>query len=136
MEREELDDLPLYIKAKDIYDTARALIETIGEEDAFHSREFLMSNASILSAKIAGAEGVDDYGIKMENAILIRIAAREMQAHTAAMLVENMSSKEYIYLLRNEINEFRILLKEWINSFDPTESEEWEWSISVKGDYI
>jgi len=137
MDRDKLNKLPIFQKANEILMLVLGVIETIKkEEDVLDTSDILRGHAYVLSAKIAGAEGVDDYGLKVENAVLIRIAAREIQAHTALLLQENWGLEEYVRILRNEISEFRILLKEWVDSFDHSEYEEWEWSLNVKGEHI
>lgn len=136
MSREALENLAVYQKAKEILSTTRALVETFEHKHPRESKDFLIANCTLLSSKIVGAEEIQDYGLKMENALLIRIAARELKAHTASLMLKNATAQEYIKILRSEIDEFRILLKDWIETFDPSQSHEWEWSIHVKGSFI
>jgi hypothetical protein len=71
----------------------------------------MMEDAMMIAAKISGAEAVDLYDIKMENATIIRKCAREL-------FEEDIKDKEYIELLPNEIEEFRLLFIDWVASFD------------------
>ena len=78
-----------------------------------------MEDAMMIAAKISGAEAVDLYDIKMENAAIIRKCARELYVRAGSLrFEEDIKDKEYIELLRNEIDEFRLLFIDWVASFD------------------
>ena len=76
-----------------------------------------MENATIILAKIKGAEDAI-YDIKMENATLIRKCAREIRTNTYGFEILKFKKSDYLDLLRNEIDEFRILFAEWVKTFD------------------
>jgi hypothetical protein len=79
----------------------------------------MMEDAMMIAAKISGAEAVDLYDIKMENAAIIRKCARELYVRAGSLrFEEDIKDKEYIELLRNEIDEFRLLFIDWVASFD------------------
>ena len=79
----------------------------------------MMEDAMMIAAKISGAEAVDLYDIKMENATIIRKCARELYVRAGSLrFEEDIKDKEYIELLRNEIEEFRLLFIDWVASFD------------------
>ena len=79
----------------------------------------MMEDAMMIAAKISGAEAVDLYDIKMENATIIRKCARELYVRAGSLrFEEDIKDKEYIELLRNEIDEFRLLFIDWVASFD------------------
>ncbi|HAH54992.1 MAG TPA: hypothetical protein DCM02_06830 [Flavobacterium sp.] len=79
----------------------------------------MMEDAMIIPAKIAGAQAVDLYDLKMENATIIRKAARDLYVHAGSLRFDkDIQDKDYIYLLRNEIDEFRLLFIDWVASFD------------------
>ena len=78
-----------------------------------------MEDAMMIAAKISGAEAVDLYDIKMENAAIIRKCARELYVRAGSLrFEEDIKDKEYIELLPNEIEEFRLLFIDWVASFD------------------
>ncbi len=54
----------------------------------------------------------------MENASVIRKAAREILTSCTGMQLCGYQDDDYIQLLRGEIEEFRILFAEWVKSFD------------------
>lgn len=56
----------------------------------------------------------------MENATLIRKAARELYVQAGSLRFdETILDKDYIELLRNTIEEFRLLYIDWVENFDP-----------------
>lgn len=120
--RDELDQLPLYQKAEQIYKITRGLIEIVPADNEFLQEttvRFMMENAMIIPAKIAGAQAVELYDLKMENATIIRKAARELYVQAGSLRFEEaITDQDYIHLLRNEIEEFRLLFIDWVASFD------------------
>ena len=72
-----------------------------------------------IPAKIAGAQAVELYDLKMENATIIRKAARELYVQAGSLRFEEaISDQDYIHLLRKEIDEFRLLFIDWVAGFD------------------
>ncbi len=94
--------LPLFQKAMSIANLTKIIVDTIDErEDMFQMKEQMLLNGYILGAKIAGAEGGTLYSLRMENAMLIRIHARELMAQTSLCKVEKLCSPEYLQVLRD-----------------------------------
>jgi hypothetical protein len=120
--KDELEDFPLYQKALEIFKLTRGLIEIVPEDNEFLQEttvKFMMEDAMIIPAKIAGAHGIGLYDLKMENAAIIRKAARELMVRAGSLEYEDdIKDKEYITLLRNTIEEFRFLFIDWVASFD------------------
>jgi len=88
----------------------------------------MAENSLIIPAKISGAEAVDIYDLKMENAAVIRKAARELITDARGIQMNGFKDTEYLDLLRIEIEEFRVLFAEWVKTFDP-----WNYSIDRWG---
>jgi hypothetical protein len=82
------------------------------------SQEYLRNNSHIICAKIAGAYGDTLYDIKMENAAIIRKAARELITDSRGLQINGYKEIEYLDLLRVQVEEFRILFAEWVKTFD------------------
>lgn len=80
--------------------------------------EFLLENSMIIPAKISGAEGADIYDLRMENAAIIRKAAREIYVTVGSFEFLGLEDTDYIYLIRKEIDEFKVLFRDWVKSFD------------------
>lgn len=131
--------MPLFIKAEEIAEMVRHLVQSVentdikfkrkGERQMLeHNLDYLMENSTIIAAKIASAEGVDLYDIKMENASIIRSAARELLLDARGLEMLGFKDTEYLDLLRKEVEEFRILFAEWVKAFDP-----WDYIIDRWG---
>jgi hypothetical protein len=129
-DRESHKKLPVFIKGMELVEITRAIVDSIDEEkDVVCMRDQMMQNAYIIPAKIAGAEGGDLYSIRMDNAVLIKLAARELQAETSWCLAEDLCDSRYLHMLRAEIENFRLLFIEWVRSFDKTNDIEDDWNI-------
>ena len=120
--RDELQQMPLYQKAEQIFKITQGLIEIVPVENVFLQEtrvRFMMENAMIIPTKIAGAQAGVLYDLQMENATIIRKAARDLYVQAGSLrFEEDIKDKEYITLLRNEIDEFRLLFIDWVASFD------------------
>lgn len=120
--RDRLAHLPIYKKAEEIFQLTDALIKTLPTDDEFLQQttvKFMLEDAMIIPVKISGAEAVDLYDLKMENAAIIRKAARELYVRAGSLQYEEkVENKEYIELLRNEIEAFRFLFIDWVAQFD------------------
>lgn len=116
----KVNQLPLYQKALEILRLTEALATTLSDNDPFleATKGFMMENALIIPAKIAGAEGVELYDLKMENATLIRKAARELFVQAGSLNHFSNEKDDYARLLRLVIEEFKVLFVAWIKSFD------------------
>lgn len=130
--RDELEQFPLYKKAMEIFMLTRGLAEIIPDDNDFLQEttvKFMMEDAMMIPTKIAGAYGVGLYDLKMENAAIIRKCARELMVRAGSLRYEeDIKDKEYITLLRNAIEEFRLLFIEWVGSFD-----QWDYVIDRWG---
>jgi hypothetical protein len=119
---DELEQMPLYQKAEQILKITMGLVEIVPKENEFLQEttvRFMMENAFLIPAKIAGASGVTLYDLKMENATLIRKAARELYVQAGSLgFEEDITDKDYIELLRHTIEEFRLLFIDWVAGFD------------------
>jgi hypothetical protein len=125
---ERLNNLPIMIKAMEIFHLTRAIVATIDEEkDELEIRNRLMENASMLGPKISSAEAGELYTLRMENAVIIKMHARELHAETAVLEMEELAAPEYVEVLRAEIEEFRKLFIDWVSSFDKSNDIADEW---------
>lgn len=131
--------MPIFLKAEEISELVRHIVKSVektdikfkraGEKEMLeHNLSYLMENSMIIPAKIAGAAGVEIYDLKMENAAIIRKAARELIVDARGIQVHGFKDTEYLDLLRKEIEEFRVLFAEWVKTFDP-----WDYIIDRWG---
>lgn len=107
-------------KADEIDFLVRKILELIPEDDEnlLFVKADLLSNCMLIQSKIAGAEGVNLYDIKMENATLIRKAARELMVSYHTLEMFGFEEVEYYKMVRDLIEEFRLLFIDWVASFD------------------
>ena len=132
MEKENLRNMPLYEKAMEILKIVERLTNLVPEENKvlFEVSRNMYTDALQLAPKIAGAEDVDLYDIKMENAAVIRKCAREIYVQCNSFLIfgDDFKEAEYLDILRAEIEEFRVLFAEWVKTFD-----QWDYIIDRWG---
>lgn len=118
-EQRKLEGLPIYKKALDILDLTEKLVDTFQDgEMGSRYRSLMLDDALIIPAKIAGAEAVNDYIIKMENATIIKIHARSILTQTSSAKHLKLAEPTHLQLLRDEIEAFRLLFKQWIITFE------------------
>lgn len=110
-------------QARQILKTVTAIVETLPEEGdendgnhTSHHRGWMMENAMVIGAKLAGAGG-GDYMILRENAVVIKLAARELLTQTSALAMFGYPHGEYLQALRAEIEEFRKAFVRWVRAF-------------------
>ena len=111
---------PIYKKSEEIFETLKAITGLFPEDDSIliDLKGQLLGDAMLIQAKLAGAFTVKLYDIKMENATLIRKAARDLMVsyHTLKML--GFEEVEYYQIIRTQIEEFRLLFVEWVAGFN------------------
>ncbi len=89
----------------------------------------MMDNALLIPSAIATAHSADLYDLKMENATLVRKAAREIITDTRGLLALGYREVEYLELLTNAIENFRPKFARWIQTFNPQESIVDRWGL-------
>ena len=129
-EQERILNLPLMRKARQIFSTSEALIASLPEDQHYeHYRIILLENALQLESRISSAEGCDLYTRRMENAVLIKVAARNLLTQLNGLEQLGYSDPAYLEVLRREINEFRVLFLDWINNFDKQKDIPDDWGL-------
>ncbi|MBS1531154.1 MAG: hypothetical protein JSU01_12665 [Bacteroidetes bacterium] len=127
---EKYRKLPVYKKAEELYELADVIVEAIKEDD---QKEWLaneiVGNAMLIQAKIAGAEGGGLYSLRMENAVLIKCAVYNMRNAVIGTEMFGMNNEDYVNLMREKIEEFRIEFVAWIRSFDKSYDIPDNWAI-------
>jgi hypothetical protein len=138
--KDDWEKLPIFKKAREICDLVEHLVKVLENTDITfekdiasemfkHHLDYLRKNAMIIPAKIAGVANEDTlYDLRMENAAIIRRAARELITDARGLQMHGYKDEEYLDLLRQELDEFRILFAEWVKTFDP-----WNYTIDRWG---
>lgn len=127
----KFENLEIYTKAMNLVQLVNSFMLAIPEDDEYlqSTKGIMMEDAFVIAAKIAGAEGGNLYSIRMQNAAIIRSHAMSLYVQIGSLRFHaNFKDVEYVAILRNEIEEFRLLFIEWVASFDATNYiwDEWE----------
>lgn len=119
-ERVNLEDLPIFRKGREIYDLVRQIADLIpdDQEELAFTKQIMLEDASLLMVKVAGAEGGRLYDLRMECAAIIRKAARELMVQNHSLKAFGFEYVDYFEMVRNLIEEYRLLFIEWVASFD------------------
>ncbi|MBS1524232.1 MAG: hypothetical protein JST19_01205 [Bacteroidetes bacterium] len=127
---EKYQELPVYKKAQELYELADVIVEAIKEDDQkdWYANE-IVGNAMLIQAKIAGAEGGGLYSLRMENAVLIKYAVYNMRNAVISTEMFGLNNEDYVDLMREKIEEFRIEFVAWIRGFDKSYDIPDNWAI-------
>jgi len=128
---DKLKKIPLYVKGREIVDLVQniaALIDDENEQLGWIKR-LMLEDAYILTAKIAAAEGGDLYDIRMENAALIRKAANNLKLHIHSLHDAGFEHVDYYLMVRNMVEEYRLLFIDWVAGFDKTNYVADRWGL-------
>ena len=129
-ERRRVESLAIYQKAEDIRDLTRRIIDSIDDERIrmIHMNTML-EDSIVIPERIAAAEAVDDFVLKMENATIVKIHARSLQNQSESLLFDGALPKEYLSLLRKETEAFRLLFVEWVRAFRSSDARNDGWGL-------
>ncbi|ELR70473.1 hypothetical protein C900_03727 [Fulvivirga imtechensis AK7] len=125
------EQLPIFKKGKEIFDLTSKITDLIADDDdrmLCNYKEFMLEDAAMLTVKVAGAEAADLYDIRMENATIIRKAARDLMTHCSGLEMFGFKETQYLHLIREAIEEYRLLFIEWVSQFD-----QWNYTIDRWG---
>ncbi len=129
-ERKRVESLPIFQKAEEIRDLTRRIIESIDDERVrmIHMNTML-EDSIVIPERIAAAEAIDDFVGKMENATIVKIHARSLRNQSESLLFDGALPKDYLILLKKEIELFRKLFIEWVRSFDSSRAKDDGWGL-------
>jgi hypothetical protein len=135
-EAEEMDDhraferMPIYKKGEEIFEVVNQLTKLIPADDNMLQciKGEMIADAALLTIKIAGAESAGIYDIKMEAAAIIRKAARDLMLQKHNLEAFGFTEAEYFQIVRDLIEEYRLLFIEWVAGFD-----KWDYFIDRWG---
>ena len=124
------ESLPIYRKGKEIFDMVSKIADLIPENDEYlkEVKAFMISDAAQLTVKVAGAEAAGLYDLKMENAAIIRKAARDLMVQQHSLDMFGFEYVEYYQIIRDLIEEYRLLFIDWVAGFD-----KWDYIIDRWG---
>jgi hypothetical protein len=113
-------ELPIYKKGWEIYEVVDRICQLIPEDDEMlgHVKSIILEDAMMLTVKVAGAEAGQLYDIKMEAAALIRKAALNLMVQNHSLEMFGFEHVEYFQIVRNLLDEYRLLFIDWVSKFD------------------
>ncbi|RIW18127.1 hypothetical protein D0X99_00035 [Algoriphagus lacus] len=129
--RDQIYSHPLMKKSNEIVSLTHALVGSLDEARKELYGGMMMEDAMVISAKFAGAEGVNDFILKMENATIMKVHARHLNSMTYQLAIEETHAEDHLNLLREAISEFRTLFVEWVRGFDSSERIDDGWGLFV-----
>lgn len=123
-------NLPIFKKGKEIYEVVKKITELIPDEneELQDVKEFMLLDARLLSVKVVGAEGGELYDLKMEAAAIIRKSAKDLLVQNHTLKMFGFKEVEYYQIVRDLIEEYRLLFIEWVAGFD-----QWDYIIDRWG---
>lgn len=126
-----LQHLPLFRKGRDIYELTSKIIELISDDDDVQVfiKGVMLEDAAMLSVKVAGAEASDLYDLRMENATFIRKSAKDLLTHCTSLEMFGFKDTHYLNLIRDEIEEYRLLFIEWTKTFNQWNYVKDKWGL-------
>jgi len=124
------ESLPIYRKGKEILDIVSNICALFPENDDYLNeiKSWMLSDAAQLTVKVAGAEAAGLYDLKMENAAIIRKAARDLMVQQHSLDAFGFEYVEYYQIVRDLIEEYRLLFIDWVAGFD-----KWDYIIDRWG---
>jgi hypothetical protein len=128
---EKTQQLPIYQKAELLFQLVESLAASLPEDNELlqSMKEIMRADAMILPAKIAGAEAGNIYSIRMQNTAIIRFHAMSLYTQVGGLsLYDESIDTAFTNLIRTEIENFRLLFINWVQSFDTSNYiwDEWE----------
>lgn len=113
-------NLPLFKKGEEIRDVVYLLTGLFPEDDERLQslKNEMIHDAALLTVKIAGAEVVNLYDLKMEAATFIRKAANDLKVMNHSLEMFGFKDVKYFQIIRDLIEEYRLLFIDWVSGFD------------------
>ncbi len=90
-------------------------------------KTMMLGDAYEVGAKIRSSEA-GLYIIRMENAAIIRKNAQFIKISTNGFIEDDLMEEQYRLVIREEIDKFRELFKQWVASFQKDDCED-EWGL-------
>ena len=128
----------MYLQWNTVMTVLTAAFDSLKEpgEDSLFTNEMLEDHIAMLTgdayevaAKIKSSEA-GLYIIRMENAAIIRKNAEFVKISTNGFMLEGIMEPQHRQIIRDEIDRFRELFRNWVASFEKDEFED-EWGLFI-----
>jgi len=127
--RKKANTPPLMWKCIDIVKLTRAIVGSLDEARNELYGSSMIQSAKLLASKYIEASNNPDYIIKMENAVMMKIKARELYAMTHQLAEESTHAEEHLQLLRDDIGDLKKLFAVWVKTFDKNQRTADGWGL-------
>ena len=118
-EHERIKKLPIFRKGEEVLEVVNQIVELIPDDEYMKLvKDFIIEDALQLTSKIVAAEGGDLYDLRMENAAIIRKAARDLIVQSHSLELLGFEYIEYYSIVRKLVEEYRLLFIDWVAGFD------------------
>jgi hypothetical protein len=122
--------LPVFKKSAELLELAEIIAQALKEDEKKeHFAAEILTNAMLIQVKIAGAEGGSLYSLRMQNAVLIKLAVHDMLNAVIVSAMVEINEEDYVELMREKIEEFRLEFVAWIRGFDQSNDIPDNWAI-------
>ena len=118
-------------KADEIFKTIKIITDLIPDDNEIlkEIKSHIMENIMVLQAKLYSAERMKLWDLKMENAAIIRKNARELMVQYHSLKMFGFEDVKYYNMVREQLEEFRILFRDWVSTFNPKHFIVDEWGL-------
>jgi hypothetical protein len=104
---EKFEKLPVYQKSQELFDLADVIAESLKEDSMKEHLAIQMCS----------------------NAVLIKMAVQDMFNAVSFASMVKINEEDYVQLMREKVEEFRLVFVEWIRGFDKTYDIPDNWAI-------
>ncbi len=121
----------LFMKGGEIIELVSEIVSLIPEDHEMLNEiaKYMIADSYVLQVKIVGAEAGGLYDIKMECAALIRKAGRDLYVQKYSLEMFDFEYVSYMDLLRDKVDEYKVLFKDWVGTFDPYHAIKDDWGL-------
>ena len=120
----------LYNQWREVFGLVTAFAESLNndkESEDDMTRRLIYENVMIVAPKILSA--VDTlFILQMENAAIIRTNCRQLMEQISFAAMSGIADEEHCEVIEEAMDEFRVLFKKWVATFQPDEFED-EWGL-------
>lgn len=108
-------------KAEEILYTVKQITDLFPEENEMLTslKGQLIADAALIVVKLNSGIKTKVYDMKMENATFIRKAAHDLKVSYHLLEEFGFKENEYYLLVREQIEELRLLFIDWVAGFNP-----------------
>ncbi len=121
----------IYRKSEEIFQTIQTITDLIPEDDIYlqETKNHLLENIMVIQAKLSSGIPAKLWDLKMENAAIIRKNARELMVLYHSLNRLGFAEAKYYLIVRSQLEEFRMLFREWVSTFNPKHFITDEWGL-------